>query len=269
MAEPTPPRVTSACGPSTVSSRRRTAFPLYCVDAPRPGWWNGRHDGLKNRCRKVCGFKSRPGHHEPQTAPLGEPFFVGSELANGVVFVAGRGRRLRASAIGFIPLSPYFAILRSKLREIDIELACPCQEGIEMRVLPAFFQAEKARKGGVRSSLRKAHLSRGVCCTESAPSETKPGKAKAIFSRSTSLPPSRHLPRQRRTAHGDRSTDRGHCAPRLRADRDGTSPPASANPCASQSAREATPESASPSSRTPCPSSSRTHTHSRTAPTSR
>ena len=81
--------------------------------------------------------------------------------------------------------------------------------------------------------------------------------------------PSRHLPRQRRTAHGDRSTGRGHFAPRLRAARDGTSPPASANPCASQSAREATPESASPSSRTPCPSSSRTHTHSRTAPTSR
>lgn len=81
--------------------------------------------------------------------------------------------------------------------------------------------------------------------------------------------PSRHLPRQRRTAHGDRSTDRGHCAPRLRAARDGISPPASAKPCASQSAREATPESASPSSRTPCPSSSRTHTHSRTAPTSR
>lgn len=176
--------------------------------------------------------------------------------------------RLRASAIGFIPLFPYFAILRSKLREIDIELACPCQEEIEMRVLPAFFQVEKARKGGVRSPLRKAHLSRGVCCTESAPSETKPGKAKAIFSRSTSLPPSRHLPRQRRTARGDRSTGRGHFAPRLRAARDGTSPPASANPCASQSAREATPESASPSSRTPCPSSSRTHTHSRTAPTS-
>lgn len=261
-----------ACGPSTVSSRRRTAFPLYCVDAPRPGWWNGRHDGLKNRCRKVCGFKSRPGHHEPQTAPFGEPFFVGSGLADGVVFRC-RPRpsppRLRASAIGFIPLFPYFAILRSKLREIDIELACPCQEEIEMRVLPAFFQVEKARKGGVRSPLREAHLPRGVCCAESALSETKPGKAKAIFSRSTSLPPSRHLPRQRRTARGDQLTGGGHFAPRLRAARDGTSPLASANPCASQSAREATPESASPSSRTPCPSSSRTHTHSRTAPTSR
>ena len=45
------------------SSRRIWLLPLYCVDAPVPGWWNGRHDGLKNRCRKVCGFKSRPGHH--------------------------------------------------------------------------------------------------------------------------------------------------------------------------------------------------------------
>lgn len=260
-----------ACGPSTVSSRRRTAFPLYCVDAPRPGWWNGRHDGLKNRCRKVCGFKSRPGHHEPQTAPFGEPFFVGSELADRAVFRC-RPRpsppRLRASAFGFIPLSPYFAILRSKLREIDIELACPCQEGIEMRVLPAFFQVKKARKGGVRSSLREAHLSRGVCCAESALSETKPGKAKGIFSRSTGLPPVTFRAKAERPAATGRQAG-GHFAPRLRAARDGTSPPASANPCASQSAREATPESASPSSRTPCPSSSRTHTHSRTAPTSR
>lgn len=261
-----------ACGPSTVSSRRRTAFPLYCVDAPRPGWWNGRHDGLKNRCRKVCGFKSRPGHHEPQTAPFGEPFFVGSELADGAVFRC-RPRpsppRLRVSAIGFIPLFPYFAILRSKLREIDIELTCPCQEGIEMRVLSAFFQVEKARKGGVRSSLRETHLSRGVCRTESALSETKPGKAKAIFSRSTGLPPpvTFRAKAERPAATGRQAG--GHFAPRLRAARDGTSPPASANPCVSQSAREATPESASPSSRTPCPSSSRTHTHSRTAPTSR
>lgn len=175
----------------------------------------------------------------------------------------------RASTIGFIPLFPYFAILRSKLREIDIELTCPCQEVIEMRVLPAFFQVEKARKGGVRSSLREAHLSRGVCCTESALSETKPRKAKGIFSRSTSLPPpvTFRAKAERPVATGRQAG--GHCAPRLRAARDGTSPPASANPCASQSAREATPESASPSSRTPCPSSSRTHTHSRTAPTSR
>lgn len=201
-----------------------------------------------------------------------KPFFVGSELAGGAVFRC-RPRpsppRLRVSAIGFIPLFPYFAILRSKLREIDIELACPCQEGIEMRVLPAFFQVEKARKGGVRSPLREAHLSRGVCCAESALSETKPGKAKDIFSRSTSLPPPVTF---RAKAERPVATARqagGHCAPRLRAARDGTSPPASANPCASQSAREATPESASPSSRTPCPSSSRTHTHSRTAPTSR
>lgn len=223
----------------------------------------------KTVAERCAGSNPAPGTTNLKRLPSGSRFSSEASWPTEPFFVAGRGRRLRASAIGFIPLFPYFAILRSKLREIDIELACPCQEEIEMRVLPAFFQVEKARKGGVRSPLRKAHLSRGVCCTESAPSETKPGKAKAIFSRSTSLPPSRHLPRQRRTARGDRSTGRGHFAPRLRAARDGTSPPASANPCASQSAREATPESASPSSRTPCPSSSRTHTHSRTAPTSR
>lgn len=97
--------------------------------------------------------------------------------------------------------------------------------------------------------------------------KTREGKGHLLPEHGPAL--SRHLPRQSRTARGDRSTGRGHCAPQLRAARDGTSPPASANPCVSQSAREATPESASPSSRTPCPSSSRTHTHSRTAPTSR
>ena len=223
----------------------------------------------KTVAERCAGSNPAPGTTNLKRLPSGSRFSLGASWPTEPFFVAGHGRRLRASTIGFIPLFPYFAILRSKLREIDIELTCPCQEVIEMRVLPAFFQVEKARKGGVRSSLREAHLSRGVCCAESALSETKPGKAKGIFSRSTGLPPSRHLPRQSRTARGDRSTGRGHCAPRLRAARDGTSPPASANPYASQSAREATPESASPSSRTPCPSSSRTHTHSRTAPTSR
>ena len=28
-----------------------------------PGWWNGRHGGLKIRCRKACGFDSHPRHH--------------------------------------------------------------------------------------------------------------------------------------------------------------------------------------------------------------
>jgi integrase len=28
-----------------------------------PGWWNGRHEGLRSLCRKVCRFESCPGHH--------------------------------------------------------------------------------------------------------------------------------------------------------------------------------------------------------------
>ena len=27
------------------------------------GWWNGRHVRLRGVCRKACGFKSRPEHH--------------------------------------------------------------------------------------------------------------------------------------------------------------------------------------------------------------
>src|SRR4051812_24955156 len=27
-----------------------------------PGWWNGRHEGLRSLCRKVCRFESCPGH---------------------------------------------------------------------------------------------------------------------------------------------------------------------------------------------------------------
>ncbi len=223
----------------------------------------------KTVAERCAGSNPAPGTTNLKRLPSGSRFSLGASWPTEPFFVAGHGRRLRASTIGFIPLFPYFAILRSKLREIDIELTCPCQEVIEMRVLPAFFQVEKARKGGVRSSLREAHLSRGVCCAESALSETKPGKAKGIFSRSTGLPPpvTFRAKAERPAATGRQAG--GHCAPRLRAARDGTSPPASANPCASQSAREATPESASLSSRTPCPSSSRTHTHSRTAPTSR
>lgn len=26
-------------------------------------WWNGRHRGLKNLCRKACGFESRHPYH--------------------------------------------------------------------------------------------------------------------------------------------------------------------------------------------------------------
>ena len=28
-----------------------------------PGWWNGRHAGLRSQYRKVCRFKSCPGYH--------------------------------------------------------------------------------------------------------------------------------------------------------------------------------------------------------------
>ena len=45
-----------------------------CVGAPgigklgseitSPGWWNGRHDGLRSRCREACRFESCPGHHQ-------------------------------------------------------------------------------------------------------------------------------------------------------------------------------------------------------------
>ena len=213
----------------------------------------------KTVAERCAGSNPAPGTTNLKRLPSGSRFSLGASWPTEPFFVAGHGRRLRASTIGFIPLFPYFAILRSKLREIDIELTCPCQEVIEMRVLPAFFQVEKARKGGVRSSLLRRIGPFG--------NKTREGKGHLLPEHGPA--PSRHLPRQSRTARGDRSTGRGHCAPRLRAARDGTSPPASANPCVSQSAREATPESASPSSRTPYPSSSRTHTHSRTAPTSR
>ena len=50
--------------PAAYARKRSWRFPgllVKCFDAPE--WWNGRHDGLKNRCRKVCEFESRLGHH--------------------------------------------------------------------------------------------------------------------------------------------------------------------------------------------------------------
>ena len=54
--------------PAAYARKRSWRFPgllVKCFDAPE--WWNGRHDGLKNRCRKVCEFESRLGHHDMRT----------------------------------------------------------------------------------------------------------------------------------------------------------------------------------------------------------
>src|SRR5688572_18292641 len=37
-----------------------------------PGWWNGRHEGLRSLCRKVCRFESCPGHQNTLWNILGE-----------------------------------------------------------------------------------------------------------------------------------------------------------------------------------------------------
>ena len=258
-----------ACGPSTVSSRRRTAFPLYCVDAPRPGWWNGRHDGLKNRCRKVCGFKSRPGHHEPQTAPFGEPFFVGSELADGAVF------RCRPR-----PSPPR---LNHRLHSLVSLFRNSAQQTPRDRHRAHLSLPGRDRDAGVARVFPGGESTKGRCAIVSAGgasisrsllrrigpfgNKTREGKGHLLPEHGPAPPVTFRAKAERPAATGRQAG--GHFAPRLRAARDGTSPPASANPCVSQSAREATPESASLSSRIPCPSSSRTHTHSRTAPTSR
>lgn len=44
-----------------------------------PGWWNGRHDGLRSRCRKAWEFESPLGHqfHKPLTLKV-ERLFVWS-----------------------------------------------------------------------------------------------------------------------------------------------------------------------------------------------
>ena len=39
---------------------------------PSPGWWNGRHEGLRSLCRKVCRFESCPGHSFVLFGPTGE-----------------------------------------------------------------------------------------------------------------------------------------------------------------------------------------------------
>ncbi len=223
----------------------------------------------KTVAERCAGSNPAPGTTNLKRLPSGSRFSLGASWRTEPFFVAGHGRHLPR--------------LNHRLHSLVSLFRNSAQQTPRDRHRAHLSLPGSDRDAGVARVFPGGESTKGRCTIVSAGSasisrsllrrigpfgnKTREGKGHLLPEHGPAL--SRHLPRQSRTARGDRSTGRGHCAPQLRAARDGTSPPASANPCASQSAREATPESASPSSRTPCPSSSRTHTHSRTAPTSR
>lgn len=81
--------------------------------------------------------------------------------------------RLRASAIGFIPLFPYFAILRSKLREIDAPRHTFQLERLCGRITPGKTPYRPHLNQASRPFPETLRLLRGVYCTKSVSSETK------------------------------------------------------------------------------------------------
>lgn len=223
----------------------------------------------KTVAERCAGSNPAPGTTNLKRLPSGSRFSLGASWPTEPFFVAGHGRHLPR--------------LNHRLHSLVSLFRNSAQQTPRDRHRAHLSLPGSDRDAGVARVFPGGESTKGRCTIVSAGSasisrsllrrigpfgnKTREGKGHLLPEHGPAL--SRHLPRQSRTARGDRSTGRGHCAPRLRAARDGTSPPASANPCVSQSAREATPESASLSSRIPCPSSSRTHTHSRTAPTSR
>ena len=44
---------------------------LFLRVGSSPGWWNGRHEGLRSPYRKVCRFDSCPGHQFADDARVG------------------------------------------------------------------------------------------------------------------------------------------------------------------------------------------------------
>lgn len=223
----------------------------------------------KTVAERCAGSNPAPGTTNLKRLPSGSRFSLGASWPTEPFFVAGHGRhlpRLNHRLHSLVSLFRNSAQQTPRDRHrAHLSLPGSDRDAGVARVFPG---GESTKGRCTIVSAGNASISRSLL-RRIGPfgNKTREGKGHLLPEHGPAL--SRHLPRQSRTARGDRSTGRGHCAPRLRAARDGTSPPASANPCVSQSAREATPESASLSSRIPCPSSSRTHTHSRTAPTSR